>query len=298
MNITNLPWDIFPGETGSDERIIIHSYSAMKGSLKGKSILHTNAISLVIQGEKTMHFANKVLNITSNEIHFLSAGNCLASVNLSRMEIFRSILIFFTDKALFDFYAKYAPLTKKVNRQNGAGSQPFVLFEKDPFIINFIESLEYMLREKKLLSPEMRQLKFEELMLYLLEKSPDSILSFRPSERKDLNDLEIKKVMEMNITNSITVEELAFLCNISLSTFKRRFADIYGTSPNKWILHRRIEQAKHLLLHHREKPGEVYFKVGYENHSSFSQAFRQIVGMTPSEFQFKELDLNPQSLNR
>jgi AraC-like DNA-binding protein len=214
------------------------------------------------------------------------------------MEIFKSILIFFDDKALFDFYAKYAPLTKKVNRQDGTGGQPFVLFEKDPFIINFIGSLECMLREKKPLSVEMRQLKFEELMLYLLEKCPGSILSFKPSKRKELNDLEIKKVMEMNITNTVTVEELAFLCNISLSTFKRRFADIYGTSPNKWILHRRIEQAKYLLLHHREKPGEVYFKVGYENHSSFSQAFRQIVGMTPRDFQLKELDFNPQILDR
>ena len=137
----------------------------------------------------------------------------------------------------------------------------------------------------------MRLLKFEELMLYLLRKHPASILAFQTSERRGLNDLEIKKTVEGNITNGLSLAELAFLCNTSLSTFKRRFQKIYGTSPNKWILQRRMELAKHLLQHHREKPGEVYHKIGYENHSSFSQSFKQVYGVTPRDFQMAHLDV-------
>jgi AraC-like DNA-binding protein len=89
----------------------------------------------------------------------------------------------------------------------------------------------------------------------------------------------------------LSVEELAFLCNTSLSTFKRRFQKIYGTSPNKWILQKRMELAKHLLEHHHEKPGDIYYKIGYENHSSFSQSFKQVYGVTPRDFQSAYLNV-------
>ena len=96
--------------------------------------------------------------------------------------------------------------------------------------------------------------------------------------------------METNITNNISIEDLAFLCNTSLSTFKRRFLKLYGTSPSKWILQRRMEIAKDLLLHHHEKPSEVYHKVGYENHSSFTQSFKQTFGLTPKDFQLQRIE--------
>jgi AraC family transcriptional regulator, exoenzyme S synthesis regulatory protein ExsA len=292
MDIINLPQDIITTKNKKPESIIFHPFTASADAFKGKSILHTNAISLVISGEKTMHFANKILKIESDEFHFVSAGNCLASVNLSGREIFSSILIFFSNNILTDFYLKYAALIHKISNGRKIKSEPYVAFKKDDFVINFIASLNLLLQGNQNISMEMRLLKFEELMLHLLEKHPQSILSFQTSERKELNDLEIRKAVESNITNNISVEELAFLCNNSLSTFKRRFARIYGTSPNKWILQKRMELAKHLLQHYHEKPGDVYYKVGYENHSSFSQSFKQIVGVTPRDFQLQQLNVH------
>ena len=135
----------------------------------------------------------------------------------------------------------------------------------------------------------MKLLKFEELMLYLLEKFPLQVLSFRSSIGKDFDDLEIRKAVEANVAQPISLEELAFLCNVSLSTFKRRFQKIYGTSPSKWMLQRKMEIAKNLLAHHNEKPSEVYRKIGYENHSSFAQSFKQTYGVTPKEFRVQQL---------
>lgn len=127
-------------------------------------------------------------------------------------------------------------------------------------------------------------------MLHLLEKYPFQILSFQTAKNKKFDDFEIRKAVETNVMNNISLEELAFLCNISLSTFKRRFVKIYETSPNKWMLQKRMELAKNLLQHHNEKPSEVFHKVGYENHSSFSQSFKQTFGITPKEFQMQQLN--------
>ncbi|WP_317165449.1 helix-turn-helix domain-containing protein [Chitinophaga tropicalis] len=51
------------------------------------------------------------------------------------------------------------------------------------------------------------------------------------------------------------------------------------------------EQAATMLLSYREKPGEIYHKLGYENHSSFTQSFKQVYGITPSEYQQQKLNV-------
>jgi AraC-like DNA-binding protein len=285
MKVINLPQDIFQGNEIFTDHIIIHDYTVKEGAFKGKSILHTNAISMVISGEKTILFAEKTIRVTDDTFHFLSAGNCLASVSLPGGRDFRSILIFFDNKMLSDFYIKHNALIEGIKKNKSVCPESYISFPKDPFIYNFIASLDLLIQSGGFISKEMKWLKFEELMLHLFEKHPQTILSFPLAKKNAFDDMEIRKAVETNIANNISLEELAFLCNTSLSTFKRRFTSIYGTSPNKWILQKRMELARDLLMHKNERPGEVYRKVGYENHSSFSQSFKKIYGLSPKDFQ-------------
>lgn len=283
MTVYNLPDDIFSAEILA-ESIIIHDYAAQIGTFKGKSILHRNAISLVIAGEKTMQFAEKTVVVKDDELHFLSSGNCLASMDLSKQAVFRTILIFFDDAVLSDFYVKYDTLIKALKTVKTA-PEGYVFFKKDDFIYNFIASLTLILGNKQQLSMPMKSLKFEELMLYLLERHPSVFLSFQPLKRTHSGDLSLRQVVETNITNTLTVEELAFLCNMSISTFKRQFEKIYGNSPNKWMRQKRMTLAANLLKNQNTRPSDVFHQVGYENHSSFSQSFKQTFGKTPTDYQ-------------
>jgi AraC-like DNA-binding protein len=291
MKIFNLPEDIdlAPGQKSSD--IIFHRYTALVGTFNGRSMLTKNAISLVINGEKTIHFAEKKVNVNADEFHFLSRGNCLISMQLSEATIFKSFLIFFSDKVLADFYLKYDKLIAQVKPKSKLTSEPYLAFKKDDFVWNFIGSLNLLFQNTAAISTEMKLLKFEELMLHLLQNYPEKLLSFQWNKKSEFDDLLIRKAVETNVVNKISVEELAFLCNVSISTFKRRFEKIYGTSPSKWILQRRMEIARDLLTRHHEKPSEVFHKVGYENHSSFTESFKQAFGLTPKEFQLRQLNL-------
>jgi len=291
MTIFKLPEDIFPGNKGAEENIIFHHYAAPAGSFHGRSILSKNAISLVISGEKTMHFAEKKVTVKDDEFHFLSSGNCLVSMKLNERIPFKSILIFFDNMTLSNFYLKYNRQIEKIRAGHKISTELYLAFKKDGFILNFIDSLKLLFQKKANISTEMKQLKFEELMLHLLEVYPEKILSFQPATINEMGDFEIRKAVESNITNNISVEELAFLCNVSLSTFKRRFAKIFGTSPNKWILLKRMEIAKQLLQNNNEKPGNIFYKIGYENHSSFTKSFKQTFGLTPQDFQKKNLNV-------
>ncbi|HMH24439.1 MAG TPA: AraC family transcriptional regulator [Puia sp.] len=298
LTIFHLPQDIFPGKQLAEEPIILYEYASSGAPLKGRSVLHKHAVSLVIKGNKTMRFAERTVNTGAGEFHFLSSGNCLVSMELSGQEDFRSILIFFDDSVLADFYSKYAAITDRMRGDGSFSRQGYISFQKDGFIHNYIESLRLLLHSGGSIPGEMKLLKFEELMLHLLEKHPDSILSFQPARNAGPGDIQIRRAVESNITGNITVEELAFLCNLSLSTFKRRFEKIYGSSPSRWILLRRMEIAKDLLLHHHEKPGEIWHKIGYETHSSFTQSFKQVYGLTPKDFQQQKLNVPRQELDR
>jgi len=298
MDIINLPQDILPGDGIISESIIFHDYcSSPPGPFKGKGVLHKNAISLVISGEKTMHFAEKTVYARDTELHFLSAGNCVVSMNLATETPFRSILLFFDTGVLTNFFIKHANRVDKIKDTKKISPVTYLSFTKDPFIRNFIDSLHLLLQSKEQLSIEMRLLKLEELWLYLLEKHSTRLLSFQPASNKHGDDLVVRKVVETNVTNNVSIAEMAFLCHMSLSTFKRWFIRLYGKPPNEWLLQERMKLAKELLQYHHEKPSQVYDKVGYESHSSFSQAFRKIFGKTPSEFQLEYLNDQPQLLN-
>ena len=284
MVIFNLPQDIFKNKKIKAQEIIFHHYHAPAGSFKGKSILHQNAISLVISGTKTMHFAKTTVNIKDHEFHFLSAGNCIVTMDLPKTKSFESILIFFDNKVLSDFYLKYDAQVAAIKKKSTIKIEPYIALKKNDFVKNFISTLKLLLQSADEISIEMRRLKFEELMLHLLEKYPLQFLAFPLSKSRDMEDLEIRKATETNVTKNISLEELAFLCNLSLSTFKRRFQKIYGIPPNKWMLQKRMELAKELIIRDGQRPSEVYHQVGYENHSSFTQSFKQFFGVTPNKF--------------
>lgn len=171
-----------------------------------------------------------------------------------------------------------------------------MVFEKDEFIKTYIASLKLIQSKPASFSNKIIELKFEELLLHLLEKYPNEILAFQTKNQVEKSDFEIRKAVELNITNNLTLEELAFLCNTSASTFKRKFIKLYKETPGQYFLRQKMEIAKSLLLQNKN-PSEVFYKVGYENHSSFSQSFKQVYGISPKQFQQQNSTVCQQLLN-
>lgn len=60
----------------------------------------------------------------------------------------------------------------------------------------------------------------------------------------------------------------------SLSTFKREFKNIFNENPHKWILNKKLEDAKSLLLN-GEKASEIYLDLGFNSLQHFSKAFKE-----------------------
>ncbi|MBE9462360.1 helix-turn-helix domain-containing protein [Dyadobacter subterraneus] len=291
MSIYNLPFDLDELQNQTSENVIIRTYTSNQNTNKNKIILHQNMINMIINGTKSVVYAENTTTISAGELLILSKGNCLTSEVRPENTAFTSILLYFSNTVLSEFLIKYKSVVP--GDQAELSKTPFLVFRQDSFIKNYIESLNLMLKPPKTFSSELKRLKLEELLLYLLQNDPEKFLSLQV-DMLDNEDMRIRKAVESNLTNQVTVEELAFICNCSISTFKRKFTKIYNTSPQKWLLEKKMQFAATLLHQKDEKPGLVYQKVGYENHSSFSKSFKQYHSITPTEYQQKILNVQPQ----
>jgi AraC family transcriptional regulator, exoenzyme S synthesis regulatory protein ExsA len=267
------------------EDLFIYNYVAEKQVGRNKIFLQHNLITLLEQGEKVVHYANRATVVKDTQFALLSAGNCLMTEKLPVNNSYRSTMLFFDTTELTKFFVKYASVINKAATKSVKNDKPFIVFEKDAFIRNYTASLKFI-QSGTAFSDKRVELKFEELMLYLVETYPTEMLSFQTRSLDEYSDLEIRKAVEQNITSNLTLEELAFLCNTSVSTFKRRFQKIYTVAPRQYFLQRKMEIATTLLLQN-ENPGEVFHQVGFDNHSSFSQSFKQVYGISPKQYQQK-----------
>jgi AraC family transcriptional regulator, exoenzyme S synthesis regulatory protein ExsA len=77
------------------------------------------------------------------------------------------------------------------------------------------------------------------------------------------------------------------MAGCSVSTFKRKFEQLYQSTPGKWIQTRRLEESYHLIHTTDKTISEICFEVGFENPSHFIQTFKTRFGITPKQLQYK-----------
>jgi len=90
--------------------------------------------------------------------------------------------------------------------------------------------------------------------------------------------------IDRDFADPLTLDDLARAANLSKFHFAREFARTYGETPKAYLTRRRIERAKDLLRAANLTITEICFLVGFESVGSFSSRFRNLVGMSPTEY--------------
>lgn len=278
MKIYQLPDDF----SCKGDDLFLHYYESGRDEQKNKVTFNTNLFSFLLEGEKISFYPGGSTIIENTQGILIRSGNCLMTEHVSVNNKYRSVLLFFTDKKIHDFIVRYKHLIP--HEAAGRSASPVFPFEKNLLLTDCVRQLEQTLLSKQRLSDAMLQLKFEEIMLCLLEMYPTAFADIFLGSITTRNDVFLREVVESNINNNLSLQELAFLCNTSLSTFKRQFEKVYGIAPSKWIQEQRMQQAAFKLKHERVRPSDIYFEYGYENLSGFIQAFKKEFGKTPGEY--------------
>jgi len=87
--------------------------------------------------------------------------------------------------------------------------------------------------------------------------------------------------LKSNYSKSISMDDLAALTNMSVSTFHHHFRSLTALSPLQFQKQLRLQEARRLMLAERMDAANAAFQVGYESPSQFSREYNRLFGAPP-----------------
>ena len=93
--------------------------------------------------------------------------------------------------------------------------------------------------------------------------------------------------IQENLANNLSVNELACRACASKDHFTRIFKSVTGIPPSEFIIRKRIEKAKLLLLTTNCPLNEIIAQTGFRTTGYFCRAFKKFTSYTPMEFRMK-----------
>ncbi len=131
---------------------------------------------------------------------------------------------------------------------------------------------------------------FFELLSYLIS------LNTTDSFKSNFIDEYLSKAlwyMHANFDSDIKVSDIAKHVNISEFYLTSIFTKNIGTSPIDYLISYRIKQAQNMLTSQDTPITLISSSCGFNSTSYFTMRFKQIVGMTPSEYRKNHPRINP-----
>ena len=108
-----------------------------------------------------------------------------------------------------------------------------------------------------------------------------------PFARGGLSALQMRRAtefLEAHLDGDISLSRVAEICDLSLSHFARAFKCTFRKPPYQWLLERRIEKGRDLLLNSRLPLADIAMRCGFTDQSGFNRSFKRICGVTPGEW--------------
>ena len=94
----------------------------------------------------------------------------------------------------------------------------------------------------------------------------------------------IRRMVEQEFTESITIDEIARRLGVTRTTIFRHFRQAYGQSPKQYLDELRLMFARDLLRRTRSSVKEVARTSGFQSAHYFSRAFRRRFGLSPVQW--------------
>jgi len=209
--------------------------------------------------------------------YFLARKNRLARYTEEKGEdTFENVVFCFEEAFLKLFQEKHKASATRFNPKD-----TFIKVNPSELISNFIRSLEPYYNSLGKLNEAFVDVKYEELLIILLQNKPELAGNFfnygKPAK------INLEEFMNRNFKFNVSIERFAYLSGRSLSAFKRDFEKIYNDTPSHWLVQKRLKEAYFLIDKKKEKPSDIYLDLGFEALSHFSFAFKKLFGLTPTE---------------
>lgn len=233
-----------------------------------------NVFIYIVKGSLRVFDGNKNYVFKQGDA-FLARKNRLAKYELLNSE-FEPILFCFDEQFLKSYSEKHSH-----QNLDFKSNDAFVSVKKNQLLSSFIKSIKPYYKGVMELEADFEDLKYQELLIIILKTQPElaSVLfDFAPREK-----INLEAFMNKNYAFNVGIERFAVLTGRSLSAFQRDFFNIFNETPSRWLIKKRLEEARLLIFKNNKKPSDIYLDLGFESLSHFSVAFKRQYGVSPTE---------------
>ena len=106
----------------------------------------------------------------------------------------------------------------------------------------------------------------------------------RAVEEANRRLLRARDAMDRTYDQPLDVPALARIAMVSEAHFIRTFRATFGETPHRYLQRRRVERSLFLLRETDRSITDVCLDVGFTSLGTFSRTFRDIMGLSPSEY--------------
>ncbi|AJY74232.1 AraC family transcriptional regulator [Paenibacillus beijingensis] len=256
---------------------VIESCSHTDGK-QGSMFLEDHLLLFVLQGTYTVRHGSQTYKVGKNEMVLLQKAIVVhyeKSGEPDRDYLLDYMMFFLKEDLLKDFM-----MMAQLPSVKPAGLVPVSVMPMNDRLLAYVESLKPYFNEPDSIRDNLIRIKLLELLFDLADANESFMRQF--VQLKQQARTNISAVVEENLMNPVSLNDLAYLSGRSLSSFKRDFQTIYNAPPSQWIRHRRLDKARELLAHSAMSVTDVCFATGFESVGHFSRVFKERFGHPPS----------------
>jgi AraC family transcriptional regulator, exoenzyme S synthesis regulatory protein ExsA len=178
-------------------------------------------------------------------------------------------------KSLFDF---------DINNSNHKFDFNLKQVQVNKLLELYRESINILLENPELADEELIKNKLREFIILMTKTiNAPSELDFLAAMFKP-NFAKFEEVIQSNLFANLSLDEFARLCHMSLSTFKRKFTEVYDDSPLKYFTKVKVDKAMLLLRNKELRISDIAYDLGFESPTTFNRVFKQQTGKSPSAY--------------
>lgn len=149
---------------------------------------------------------------------------------------------------------------------------------------HYRDSILILLENPEIADEELIKNKLREFIILMTKTiNAPSELDFLAAMLKP-NFVKFEEVIQNNLYANLNLNELASLCHMSLSTFKRKFKEFYKESPVKYLNRKKINKSIELLKKNDMRISDIAYDLGFESLTTFNRVFKQLTGKNPTAF--------------
>lgn len=269
----------------------IFEMMVVKPPLVKHNLMENEACFLhIIEGDNVTFSETDKIALQAKDSVLMKCGNYMTNMLPSKSDsYFQSFAVHFHLDVIEKIYHNELPAF--LISVHSSPAQSFVRIENKSLINHFMEGMKiYFQHPPSLIDEELLIIKLKEILLLLAQNNPsNSVHAILASVFSPLT-YTLRQVIDAHLYTNISVEQLAILCGMSISTFKREFYKTYNSPPAIYLKIKKLEKSKELLKLSRKRINEIAFESGFTDLSHFSKSFVQMYGKKPSEYRLTQID--------